>query len=392
MNTKKFVILFALFISMIETKTFAFDILVQNADGVTIFYNYINDGTELEVTWGDEYKGDIVIPEQVTFMDRTRKVTSIGENAFKGNYKVLSIIIPNSVTIIGENAFSGCVSMGSITIGSGVKSIGMGALHECGYLKKIIIKDIASWCNIDFAYAWADFDFQVYHFYSDENTEIIDLTIPEGVTSIGRLAFSSTNIKTVTLPNSVTSIGESAFAFCDFLSSISLPNRLVKIENNAFYDCYSISSLTIPNSVTYIGDGAFRGCQGLKAVTIPNAVTYIGEQAFDGWNLPIVVSKIDKPFAIVGKMDYKRTFSQNTFNNATLYVPLGTISDYKTTEGWKDFLFIEEGLPTGINNVGDKIIKEKKRYTIDGKIIYSPQKGINIIQMENGTIQKRIIK
>ena len=34
----------------------AYDIEVKNADGVTIYYNYINDGTELEVTfreiWG----------------------------------------------------------------------------------------------------------------------------------------------------------------------------------------------------------------------------------------------------------------------------------------------------------------------------------------------------
>ena len=392
MKTRKFSILFALLISMIETKTFAYDIRVQNADGVTIFYNYIKDGTELEVTYGDGYKGDIVIPEQVTFMDRTRKVTSIGENAFKDKYLVLSIIIPNSVTTIGENAFNGCISMESLTVGSGVKSIGMWALHECTNLKKIIIKDIASWCNIDFAFAWADFDFQMYHLYSDENTEIRDLIIPEGVISIGKLAFSSTDINTVTLPNSLTKIGRFAFAFCDSLSSVYLPSRLTTIEDNAFYSCYHIRSITIPNSVTYIGDGAFRGCQGLKTVTIPNAVTYIGERAFDGWDLPTVVSKIEKPFAIVGKMEYERTFSQNTFNNATLYVPLGTINAYKTTEGWKDFLFIEEGSPTGINNIVDKNIKEIKRYTIDGKIINSPQKGINIIQMEDGTIQKRIIK
>lgn len=69
----------------------AHDIEVKNADGVTIYYNYTNDGTELAVTFRgkyytdylDEYTGKVVIPEEVTCMDNTRKVTSIGESAFQ---------------------------------------------------------------------------------------------------------------------------------------------------------------------------------------------------------------------------------------------------------------------------------------------------------------------
>ena len=69
----------------------AHDIEAQNADGVTIYYNYINNGTELEVTfrgsshdsYSGEYQGNVVIPEEVTFMNRTRKVTSIGDDAFQ---------------------------------------------------------------------------------------------------------------------------------------------------------------------------------------------------------------------------------------------------------------------------------------------------------------------
>ena len=42
-------ILLAMLMSMMGINAFAHDIEVENADGVTIYYNYINDGNELEV-------------------------------------------------------------------------------------------------------------------------------------------------------------------------------------------------------------------------------------------------------------------------------------------------------------------------------------------------------
>ena len=45
-------ILLAMLMSMMGINAFAYDIEVKNADGVTIYYNYINDGMELEVTRG----------------------------------------------------------------------------------------------------------------------------------------------------------------------------------------------------------------------------------------------------------------------------------------------------------------------------------------------------
>ena len=91
-------------------------------------------------------------------------------------------------------------------------------------------------------------------------------------------------------------------------------------------------------------------------VVIPEEVTYmnrtrkvtsIGSYAFYGVDIPTVISLIENPFTITGKTSDYRTFSQNTFNNATLYVPNGTIDKYKATDGWKDFVFIEEGTGGG---------------------------------------------
>ena len=305
----------------------AHDIEVQNADNVTIYYNYFNNGTELEVTfrgssydsYSGEYQGNVVIPEEVTYMNRTLKVTSIGDDAFMFCEGLTSVTIPNSVTSIEKCAFYGCYGLTSIAIPNSVTSIGNFAFYFC-----------------------------------------------YGLTS-------------VTIGNSVTSIGESAFDGCSGLTSVTIPNSVTSIGNYAFHGCFTLTSITIGNSVTSIGSSAFCNCSGLTSITIGNSVTSIGDGAFDGVDLTTVVSLIENPFVIVGKSSSYRAFSENTFDNATLYVPVGTIDNYKATDGWKDFAYIVEGTPTGIKVIENTQNKNATVYDLNGVRQSEPQKGINIL-------------
>ena len=346
----KKMITLTLLLFIVGMKAFAYDICVKNADDVDICYNYINHGRELEVTSGKgNYQGTIIIPEEVICTDGTFKVTKIGEKAFYNCTTLTSVSIPNSVKTIGISAFSGCIAMTSISLGNSITAIDFGAFYCCASLNEI--------------------------------------SFPNSITFIGGESFyNCKSIKSIKIPYGVSTVGLRTFACCENLISVDIPNSVTIIGDQAFYDCINLTSANIPNKVTEIGPYAFMETQ-LSSVTLPNTLELIGWGAF-GCDLSVVISEIEYPFNI----DAHQSFRLSTLENGTLYVPLGTIDRYKERDGWKEFVNIKEGSPSHIKNIETYDVSDNKRYTIDGRTIKNPQKGINIIQMDNGTTKKVIVK
>ena len=158
-----------------------------------------NDDGGVTITKYQGSDADVVIPDTID----GKKVTSIGDEAFKYCESLTSVTIPDSVTSIGNEAFAGCTSLTTVTI-------------------------------------------------------------PDSVTDIGSYAFyGCTSLTSVTIPDSVTSIGEGAFYECTSLTSVTIPDSVTSIGDRAFGDCTSLTSVIIPDSVTSIGNRAFYGCTGL---------------------------------------------------------------------------------------------------------------------------------
>ena len=127
-------------------------------------------------------------------------------------------------------------------------------------------------------------------YYKMEKTNIENITLPEGITSIGQWAFyKCVNLKSVTIPDSVTNINSWAFYNCSSLESLTIPDSVKVIGNETFYNCKSLTSIRIPDGVTIIGNYTFSGCTNLTSITIPSSVTSIEKYAFWGCNNLFVI-------------------------------------------------------------------------------------------------------
>ena len=320
--------LLTVLMSMVGAKASAY-ISVENADGVTINYNWNNDKTELAVTSGS-YSGNMAIPSSVTYDGKEYSVTS----AFNKCSGLTSVEIPNSVTSIGDFAFDECSGLTSVEIPNSVKSIGEGAFNKCSGLTSVEISNSVTSIG-DYAF-WSC-------------SSLTSVTIPNSVTSIGDWAFEDcSGLTSVGISNSVKSIGEGVFSGCSGLTSVEIPNSVTSIGKGAFDGCFGLTSVEIPNSVTSIGDYAFDRCLSLTSVEIPNSVTTIGEYAFYNCSsLTKVTTLIEEPFEI-DKSTFSGQIGKNTYEYF-LYVPAGTKNKYKATEGWKNFEnIVEIEAPSGI--------------------------------------------
>ena len=227
-----------------------------------------------------------------------------------------------------------------------------------------------------------------YMFYNPDYSPISPyaiskINLPNSVTGIEEGAFKScTRLTDINIPNSVTSIGPETFYMCTRLTDINIPNSVTSIERSTFYSCTGLTSINIPGSVTTIGSNAFYDCTSLTDINIPNSVTSIGEQAFYNCdNLKSVYMNASTP-PFIGSQAF-----HNISKDLTIYIPRGSYTAYWLSY-WGNYNLVEYD-PTDIQGVTTSAHNGVEKYfSIDGRPLPGPCKGVNIIQDTDGKTRK----
>lgn len=417
---------------------FAHDIIV---DG--IYYKYGQKTATVTYRGGyssaysSEYKGNITVPETIIYNDKEYTVTTVDAGTFQGCTELKSIILPNTIKVIGESAFSGCTSLESVVLPDSIDiinkelfyncsklpsikipekidSIAPSAFENCSTLSSLIIpsnvKTISNSC-----------------FYGCKNLETVIL--PDSIYLIGTSAFERCNaLKNINVPY-ITTIENYAFRQCSSLENIVLPESLLHIGEEAF-SWTGLQSVVLTKSLNYIGAYAFKRTSikkvifetqssiqvyehsypfeateidtiywdipnssissdilgyifetvdvNISDIIISNIVETIPDDIWSIFNLYRVTSHSTTPPTILTE----NTFSVDTYNNATLFVPKGSVEAYKNSEYWKNFYNIYENpsseppmLTLSIEYPEGSVVKIKEEYNVSQVLNIAPVGG-----------------
>ena len=239
------------------------------------------------------------------------QVTTIHPNMFREAEYLARVIIGSGVTTIGASAFQYCgtfwdeynkvgVEEMVVTMGNNVTSIGESAFWGCNRMRSI--------------------------------------TLPSGLTTIGVYAFLQSGLTgTLTIPASVTSIGERAFSETG-LTGIVIEDSATPLtirgdgSVSPFNYLSDTKTLYLGRNLTYSDDTYGQAFGALSSVEFGPQVTAIPDYLFVGFEMSSVKAPWLTPISFNAE-----TFSDETYSNATLWIPGGTMAAYQAADGWKNF-------------------------------------------------------
>ena len=259
-------------------------------------------------------KGDLHIPEFVSYRLRKFPVTRIEPRAFFHNSEITRLTLPENLEHLGAWAFSSCPALSdTLVLPKNLKEIGndafCGTNISCLVIKSEKLEPIDSTLENNF-------------FFNCANLQTIVCE-----QSVKNLTFSllraSHDIKEVLFPESLNEIPEAFFAHAKISGKILFPKDLKTVGWSAFFDA-KIDSVILPKSVKEIRSYAFN-YSTVRKIDIGSEIEVLGEKSLaDLLDLDTLIIRATTP-PLVGQNFFLNSGSEKF----VFLVPKESLDAYK---------------------------------------------------------------
>ena len=256
---------------------------------------------------GDDKLKSFVIPEKVTVLERgafngasgletitfkqPATMTVIGEGAFQNAKALKRIELPSTVTTISKDAFNTCSSLTEVVIPASVTTIDATGFQECAKLEKFTVdKNNPVYSSVD-----------GFLLSKDKKTLV---SFPP----------AKANTYYTMLPPTIETIGKQAFYFVQALENVTIPEKVKKIEDFAFDRVGNLNTIAFlgKTPITDVAASAFNPAN-VDKTKIDLSVRKDAKAAFDS-------DPLWSQFRTRGVSFFKET--NGTGNGTTEYFPL----------------------------------------------------------------------
>lgn len=303
----------------------------------------------------------------LTSIEWGNNITAFKNNAFENCSSITAIELPQNLASISPYAFKGCSGLTSIELPNSLISLGTCAFNECSGLTSITIPQNLSvidaektefihGLSFDGCSSLTSVIWNAKNCSTALNTspfiggmyQITSFTISDNVDTLPKyLCCDLTNITSITIPESVKYIGTSAFKTGWNLQSVHINNiekwNEIEFEDvtasplyyarNLYVQDTLMTTLVLPEGITSIGNYNYSNAKCLTTLVLPSTLENLGEYAFgECSNIQEIYTYATIPPTIA---DENGTFTYDV--NCAVYVPKGTLNDYKVAYGWKRF-------------------------------------------------------
>lgn len=255
-------------------------------------------------------------------------LTTIGADAFNGNVKIQTVILPDSLERIEARAFKeSSVTSVDFSRCTKLEYIAPEAFANCIQLATLIFNDFADGIKKDTN------TLKIQEKAFSGCTALVNVTLPKNLSELGSSVFEScANLVSVTFITN-EQLNEKVEGSADL--KYETDNLVKIIGDNAFMDCKKLTKVTLPYIITSIGKAAFKNCVELTAFTTMEGakdtrLASIGSEAFFGCvKLMNVDNKTTEKVNNVGKSAFENCvalvnidlsslgiFSDSVFKNA----------------------------------------------------------------------------